>query len=155
MKKSINIEVISVSDAPQWGGVAVKTLQNSWSEVPPHLYEESVAESLEEGSVLPRWYLLVADGEPIGCAGLVERELIDRTDLSPWLVALYIGEAHRGRGYSRHLIERLKSDAQKAGFPALHLVTEHTGYYEKYGFTHIGFGTDPEGFKLKIYSLLF
>lgn len=153
MKSSKTIEVVSVSDEPQWRDIAITKLQDSWSEVPPHLYEESVDESLEEESALPRWYLLVVGGEPVGCVGLIEQELIDITKYSPWLVALYVDEEHRGLGHSRHLIERLKSDAQKGGYSHLYLVTELDNYYEKFGFTHIDNGTDPEGYELKVYSV--
>lgn len=43
----------------------------------------------------------------------------------------------RGHGYGALLLERAKRDAANAGFSHVYLCTDHIGYYERYGFTHI------------------
>ncbi|NLG25403.1 MAG: GNAT family N-acetyltransferase, partial [Clostridiales bacterium] len=47
--------------------------------------------------------------------------------------------------------ERAARDARLAGFLSLYLVTDHVGYYEKYGFAHIGVGYHPWGETSRIY----
>ena len=54
--------------------------------------------------------------------------------------------------YYNKLIRRIKSDAYQAGFEGLHLCTDHIGYYERYGFTHIGTGYHPWGESSRIYA---
>jgi N-acetylglutamate synthase-like GNAT family acetyltransferase len=36
------------------------------------------------------------------------------------------------------MLARAKSEAKNLGFGKLYLATDHVGYYEKYGFSHIG-----------------
>ena len=59
-------------------------------------------------------------------------------DLYPWLAALYIEEAHRGRHLAELLIDRVVQDATRYGFKYLNLCTDHVGYYERYAFNYIG-----------------
>jgi ribosomal protein S18 acetylase RimI-like enzyme len=65
---------------------------------------------------------------------------------------LYIDKSHRGNAYGKLLLEKAKSDSFKAGFDHVYLCTDHVGYYEKYGFKHMGEGYHPWGEKSLIYK---
>ena len=52
------------------------------------------------------------------------------TAVPQWYVAV---AAWRGRGIAGKLLERVCSDMRRRGCGALYLVTDHTSFYERYG----------------------
>lgn len=146
------MKIISVREQPEYADKIINYLQNSWNSVLPIMYNDCVSHCINAPNPLPQWYVLEKNHEIIGCAGLVTNDFISRMDLYPWLCALFIEENHRGNAYGLILIEQAKEDAKKAGFQKLYLCTEHTGYYEKYGFEYIGNGYHPWGGQSRIYQ---
>lgn len=146
-----NVEIISASEHPEIAGQAVDFLTAAWPGVGRQIYEDCVVHSVRAG--IPEWYLLYRDTVPVGCAGIIMNDFISRQDLWPWLVALYIKEEARGQNLAAMLIERCKRDAAEWGYPVLYLSTDHTDYYERFGFRHIADGYHPGGDKSKIYSI--
>lgn len=45
----------------------------------------------------------------------------------------------------------MKTEAARLGYRKLYLCTDHTGYYEKYGFGYLGVASDPFGSSSRIY----
>lgn len=146
------MKIISIRQHPEYADKAIAYFQQSWPEVSPILYEDSISHSIGASQALPQWYLLQKNGEIIGCAGLITNDFISRMDLYPWVCAIYIAEAHRGKAYGSLLLEQAKKDAREIGFKNLYLCTEHIGYYEKYGFTYIGQGYHPWEEESRIYQ---
>lgn len=147
------MRVISVRENPTYKEKAIRYLQDSWSEVPPIIYEDCISNSINATQSLPQWYLLEKDGEIIGCAGLITNDFISRMDLYPWLCALFVDEKHRGSNYAKLLIDKAKKDTAEFGFKYLNLSTDHIGYYEKYGFQYIGQGYHPWEEETRIYQI--
>lgn len=140
------MNIVSVRENPALCDRAIAYFQEKWaSEDSRMVYEDCIRASLSSDSLLPEWYLLTEGDEIIGCAGMISNDFISRMDLCPWLCALYIEEAHRGHEYGSLLIERIRADAAAKGYPKLYLCSDHTGYYEKYGFTRIAEGFHPWG----------
>lgn len=147
------LRILSIRENPSYKDKAIAYFQQCWSSVDPIIYEDAISHSLSARNSLPQWYLLIKGETIIGCAGLITNDFISRVDLYPWICAVYIEEAERGKAYATLLMEKAKEDTKKAGFDYLYLSTSHVGYYEKYGFTYIGQGHHPWGESSRIYEI--
>lgn len=105
--------------------------------LPAEEYRQSMARSRAAGTAVPRWYAALADGALVGGVGVIENDGHERTDLTPNLCALYVEPAFRGRGLAGALMDLACADLAAAGGRELYLVTEHTGFYERYGWTFL------------------
>jgi GNAT superfamily N-acetyltransferase len=149
------MRVVSIRQEPTYKECAAKYIHGKWGDETNYpLYEDSIFGCVRSSDPLPHWYLLENQNEIIGCAGLIDHDFIDRTDLSPWLCSLYLEEEMRGKSLSALLIEQAISDAAKEGFGKLYLCTELEGFYEKYGFRYIGDGKYPDGEPARTYELV-
>lgn len=147
------MNILSVREHSEQVGGFIAYFQEKWaSEDSRAVYEDCIRNCLHTDSSLPQWYLLEDGGRTVGCAGLITNDFISRMDLWPWLCALYIEKDSRGRAYGALLIDRIKADAARMGFPALYLCTDHVGYYEHYGFRYLGTGYHPWGETSRIYT---
>ena len=79
------------------------------------------------------WYLCL-DGERIvGGLGVIDNDFHDRKDLSPNVGAVYTEEDHRCRGIAGRLLNMAVEDLRAKGISPVYLVTDHKGFYERYG----------------------
>ena len=79
------------------------------------------------------WYLCLNREQIIGGLGVIENDFHDRKDLSPNVCAVYTEEAFRGQGIAGRLLTIVVNDMKSKGISPLYLVTNHTGFYERYG----------------------
>ena len=79
------------------------------------------------------WYLCLNREQIIGGLGVIENDFHNRKDLSPNVCAVYTEEAFRGQGIAGRLLTIVVNDMKSKGISPLYLVTNHTGFYERYG----------------------
>ncbi|WP_250229970.1 GNAT family N-acetyltransferase [Anaeropeptidivorans aminofermentans] len=147
----MNYVIVSIREHPQYLDGAVSYFSSKWG-IDRNIYKDCIANSLTTESPLPRWYLMMKADEIIGSYGLIANDLISRQDLWPWLCALYVEEKERGQALGEKLLAHGRMEAKKLGFPNVYLCTNHTDYYEKYGWEHIGQGFGI-GYSAKIYQI--
>lgn len=145
------MKIVSIRENPEYKDKAVEYFSSKWS-VTRAVYEDCITHCITTPNPLPQWYLLEKDEDIIGCGGLITNDFISRMDLYPWACGIFIEEKHRGNAYGSLLLEKAKEDSKKGGFEKLYLSTDHTGYYEKYGFHYIGQGYHPWGEESRIYQ---
>lgn len=137
------MEIISIREHPERAEEAARYAHAKWgNEKNLMVYIDCVGHCAHP---LPNWYLLEDEQGVAGCAGLIANDFISRSDLYPWLAALFVEPDRRGQGCAGLLIERAKKDARAGGFAALYLASDHVGFYERYGFERIGTGYAPWG----------
>ena len=144
------MNVINIRKQPEYAEQAIAYFAKRWGN--QKIYEDCIVNSLTTKSTLPVWYLLMDGEQIVGGVGLITNDFISRMDLWPWLCALYIEEEYRGQNLAKLLIDELKKDTLELGFQSLYLVTDHVGYYEKFGFEYIADGYNPWGDVLRIYE---
>lgn len=79
------------------------------------------------------WYLCLDGDRIVAGLGVVENDFHDRNDLAPNICAVYTEEACRGRGIAGRLLNLAVEDLRSKGISPVYLVTNHVGFYEKYG----------------------
>lgn len=79
------------------------------------------------------WYLCLDGGKIVAGLGVIENDFHDRKDLSPNVCAVYTEEAYRGKGIAGRLLDMAVNDLKSKGVSPVYLVTDHVGFYERYG----------------------
>lgn len=93
--------------------------------------------SLQEDR-LPQTYGLFVEDCLIGLYQFRLDDLFVRPDIYPWLANVYIDSPYRNKGYGRHLMESIKSNARQClQYKEVFLYTKHKGLYEKYGWEFV------------------
>ena len=70
-------------------------------------------------------------------AGVIANDFHDRKDLTPNVCALYVEPELRCRGIAGHLLAHICKDMAAKGIGTLYLITEHTSFYERYGWEYL------------------
>ena len=129
-------ELLRLREHPEWASRAAAWFHEKWG-VPEAAYRESIADCLERRAAVPQWYLAVADEEILGGLGVIENDFHDRIDLAPNVCAVFVEPARRGRGLAGRLLEFACDDMAGLGIDTLYLLTNHIGFYERYGWEYL------------------
>ena len=122
---------IALREQPELMVPAARWFHNKWG-VPTEAYLECM-EAYLKGETELGWYLCL-DGEKIvGGLGVIENDFHDRKDLTPNICAVYTEESHRCLGIAGNLLNMAVEDLRAKGISPAYLVTDHTGFYERYG----------------------
>jgi len=100
--------------------------------VPKEAYLECMTDYLN-GKTEYGWYLCLDGDRIVGGLGVIENDFHDRRDLAPNVCAVYTEEACRNQGIAGRLLNTVVEDMKSKGISPLYLVTDHTGFYERYG----------------------
>ena len=101
--------------------------------VPLEAYRESMKQCVKREGPVPQWYVAMDGGKITGGLGVIENDFHDRKDLSPNVCAVYVEEAYRCQGIARKLLNCVCEDMADLGISTLYLLTDHTSFYERYG----------------------
>lgn len=127
-----NCKIIRLTDCPALKDRAADWFSSKWS-VPLSAYQESMKEALTGHSPVPQWYLALDGGEIIGGLGVIENDFHSRKDLAPNVCGVYVEEPYRCRGIAGKLLKAVCDDMAGQGIDTLYLLTDHTSFYERYG----------------------
>ena len=74
------------------------------------------------------------DGEKIIAGlGVIENDFHNRKDLSPNVCAVYVEPQYRSQGIAGKMLSFVCEDMKVKGIDTLYLLTDHTNFYERYG----------------------
>ncbi len=83
------------------------------------------------------WYLCMDGDNIVGGLGVIENDFHDRKDLTPNICAVYTEKEHRCRGIAGRLLNNAVEDLKSKGISPVWLVTDHTSFYERYGWEYL------------------
>lgn len=117
---------------PRWKEICAAWCAEKWS-VPLEAYRESMAQALEGRAAVPAWYFCADGPRIVAGLGVIENDFHPRRDLAPNVCAVFTEPAYRGRGIAGRLLALACADMEARGVDTLYLLTDHTGFYERYG----------------------
>lgn len=124
--------IIRLKDQPELLTAAAQWFHEKWG-IPPEAYLESMQQCLAGNHPVPQWYLALEQDRIIGGLGVIENDFHNRKDLTPNVCAVYTEEDRRLQGIAGALLARVCSDMKEQGIDTLYLLTDHTSFYERYG----------------------
>ena len=127
----IRRKYITLRDEPELKNAAAAWFHSKWG-VPEQAYLDCMTAYLNRETEYG-WYLCLNEDRIIGGMGVIENDFHDRKDLRPNVCAVYTEEAYRGQGIAGQLLNMVLEDMRSKGISPLYLVTDHTGFYERYG----------------------
>lgn len=122
---------ITLREEPTIKEVAAEWFHNKWG-IPTEAYLECMdAYLLKETEY--GWYLCLDGNQIIGGMGVIENDFHDRKDLAPNVCAVFTEDKYRCQGIAGKLLNMVLDDMKEKGISPIYLITDHIGFYEKYG----------------------
>ena len=124
-------EYISLREKSEIKDLAAEWFHSKWG-VPTEAYLECMDAYLCNETEYG-WYLCLSGNQIIGGMGVIENDFHDRKDLTPNVCAVFTEEGYRGQGIAGNLLNMVVNDMKSKGISPIYLITDHIGFYEKYG----------------------
>ncbi len=128
----MSYKIIRLTDKPELKEQSAQWFHEKWG-VPKEAYIESMEDCLAKRNPVPQWYVAMENNRIIGGLGVIENDFHDRKDLTPNVCAVYTEEDCRCKGIAGALLNYVCADMKEKGIDTLYLVTDHTSFYERYG----------------------
>ena len=125
------LKYINLREMTELKETAADWFHSKWG-IPKEAYLECM-ENYLSGKTELGWFLCLDKDRIVGGMGVIENDFHDRKDLSPNVCAVYTEEAYRKQGIAGKLLNMTVDDLRSKGITPVYLVTDHTGFYERYG----------------------
>lgn len=130
-----NYKYINLAEKSSIKDEAANWFHSKWN-IPKEAYLECMNAYLK-GETNYGWYLCLDNDRIVAGMGVIENDFHNRKDLSPNVCAVYTEEDYRGKGIAGRLLNMVVDDCRQKGISPLYLVTNHTGFYEHYGWEFV------------------
>ncbi len=122
---------ITLRQRPEMKAQAARWFHQKWG-VPQQAYLDCMDEYLR-GKTEYGWYLCMDEDKLVGGLGVIENDFHNRKDLTPNICAVYTERDYRCKGIAGRLLDMAVEDLRSNGITPVYLLTDHTGFYERYG----------------------
>lgn len=126
-----NYQYITLMEKPELKEKAAEWFSSKWG-IPKEAYLECMEAYLNKDTEYG-WFLCLHDDKIVAGMGVIENDFHDRKDLTPNVCAVYTDEEHMGKGIAGNLLNMVVEVMKSKGIIPLYLVTDHIGFYERYG----------------------
>ncbi len=124
-------KIMKLKECPDKKEEAANWFHSKWG-IPVNAYLESMDASLN-GDVVQEWYLCLDGDKIIAGMGEIKNDFHDKKELSPNICAVYTENEYRGKGIAGRLLNYVVKDNRDRGISPVYLITDHTNFYERYG----------------------
>lgn len=124
--------ILRLLEKPAIKEAAAQWFCDKWN-VPLAAYRQSMEDCLTQKNPVPQWYVAMENDKIIAGLGIIENDFHNRKDLAPNICAVYTEKDKRGNGIAGALLRYACADMKRYGIDTLYLVTDHTSFYERYG----------------------
>ena len=131
-----NYIIVKIMEHPELKQTAAQWFHEKWG-IPVEAYLESMNECTNRKDGVPQWYVVMDQDKIIAGLGVIENDFHDRKDLTPNVCAVYVEEEYRCQGIAGNMLEFVCRDMNKYGISTLYLITDHTSFYERYGWSFL------------------
>lgn len=126
------VEIVKLREHSELASIAAEWFHHKWG-IPKEAYIESIEECINNKKAVPQWYLVMENNTILGGLGVIENDFHNRKDLTPNICAVYVEEEYRCQGIAGKMLNFVCMDMKEKGIDTLYLVTDHTSFYERYG----------------------
>jgi GNAT superfamily N-acetyltransferase len=128
---SSTYKYITLREAPKLIRTAAEWFSSKWC-VPTDAYLACMNAYLKNETEYG-WYLCLCGDRIVGGLGVIENDFHNKKDLTPNVCAVYTEESHRRKGIAGNLLNMAVEDLRSKDISPVYLLTDHTGFYERYG----------------------
>ncbi len=125
------LNYLNLRARPELKEPGARWFSSKWR-VPEEAYLECMGAYLG-GQTEYGWYLCLSGDRIAGGLGVIDNDFHARKDLTPNICAVYTEPEFRRRGIAGKLLNMAVEELRAAGVAPVYLVTDHTGFYERYG----------------------
>jgi len=132
-------EVLTIADRPDLAPVIAEWLWTEWWHRDCTLEQtrEAISASVATPG-LPKFFVFLVSGVPVGTSSLVTADLDERPDLTPWLANVFVIPEVRRRGHVIPLIRTVEDVCRSAAIGTLWLHTERAAHiYARAGWQRV------------------
>jgi N-acetylglutamate synthase-like GNAT family acetyltransferase len=120
-----SIRAVTTRERPDLAPVVAAWLWESFARAGGRSFEETL--EAVQGSItateMPRTFVLLIDGKPVGTASLAPQDLEERPELTPWLAGVFVEPESRGQGLVAVLIKAVERECRDQAIKTLWLYT--------------------------------
>lgn len=126
------VEVVKLREHAELLTIGAEWFHQKWG-IPKEAYTESMEECINNKKTVPQWYLVMKNDTILGGLGVIDNDFHNRKDLTPNVCAVFVEEEYRCQGIAGKMLDFVCKDMKEYGIDTLYLVTDHTSFYERYG----------------------
>ncbi|HEV2839873.1 MAG TPA: GNAT family N-acetyltransferase [Chthoniobacterales bacterium] len=137
--RNVSVKIEYLSDRPEFLPTLAQWHFQEWSMLRPGDSVDARVIRLQgwcgRGGI-PLTVIALSDNELLGSASLIEHDMDDRLELTPWLAGVFVAPEHRRKGIGAALVSRVMAEATSLGLPKLYLYTmDSTAFYASLGWS--------------------
>ena len=148
-------KIIKIREHKELKQQSAEWFHHRWG-IPQETYIDSIEECVRNSSSVPQWYVILDGQAIIAGIGVIENDFHNRKDLTPNVCAVYVDKAYRNQGIAGDMIQYVCEDFKEKGIDTLYLITNHTSFYERYGWEFlcmVQVDEEPEMIRMYVHKM--